>query len=491
MATEYEAVLGLEVHCQLKTNTKIFCGCSREFGKEPNTNVCPVCLGMPGVLPVLNRKAVDYAVKMGLATGCTINEKSVFSRKNYFYPDLPKGYQISQFDEPLMEHGFVDVVVGKGDTAYTKRVDLTRIHMEEDAGKSIHGGGGENSTLIDLNRAGTPLIEIVSEPDMRSAEEASAYFKTIYDLVTCLDICDGNLEEGNLRCDVNISVRKKGATELTTRTELKNINSFKFVKDAANYEIQRQIDAYENGEEIVQETRLYDNQAGVTRSMRSKEEAHDYRYFPEPDLMPLIVTSKQVEAIRKDLPELPQAKRDRFVKDYKLPAYDAGVLTSDKLISISFDKAVKEYDKAKRISNLYMGDYMKLRNEKQSYDIKDDEDFNSLLNPSVMATVAKMLDDSKIGSSATTVIFEEILNSKGKSSDPKEIAKAKDLIQVSDTGALEAVVQTIIDNNPDEAARFKGGEQKLMGFFVGQAMKETKGKGNPGVLSKLFKSKLS
>lgn len=489
MSTEYEAVLGLEVHCQLKTNTKIFCGCSREFGKEPNTNVCPVCLGMPGVLPVLNKKAVDYAVKMGLATGCTINEKSVFSRKNYFYPDLPKGYQISQFDEPLMEFGHVDVTVGKGDKAYTKRVGLTRIHMEEDAGKSIHGGSDKSATMIDLNRAGTPLIEIVSEPDLRSAEEASAYFKTIYELVTCLDICDGNLEEGNLRCDVNISVRKKGATELTTRTELKNINSFKFVKDAALYEIQRQIDAYENGEEIVQETRLYDNQAGVTRSMRSKEEAHDYRYFPEPDLMPLIVTSEQVEAIRKTLPELPQAKRDRFVKDYKLPAYDAGVLTSDKLVSVSFEEAVKEHNKPKRISNLYMGDYMKLRNDKDTFDISDDSEFNSLLNPSAIASVAKMLDDSEISSSSTSVIFEEILNAKGGS--PQDIAKAKDLIQVSDTGALEGVVDAIILKNPDEVSRFKGGEQKLMGFFVGQAMKETKGKGNPGVLSKLFKEKLS
>ena len=362
MTTKYETVMGLEVHAQLKTNSKLFCGCSTKFGAEPNSQVCPVCLGMPGVLPVMNARAVEFAVRMGLATNCTINLKSVFARKNYFYPDLPKGYQISQYDEPLCEHGYLDIELEGG---VKKRIGITRIHMEEDAGKLLHGSGFESAgaSFVDLNRTCVPLMEIVSEPDIRTPEEASTYMKALRDIVVYLGVCDGNLEEGSLRCDANISIRPVGQEEFGTRAELKNLNSFKFVKDAVTYEIERQTDAVENGEKIVQETRLYDSSKGITQSMRSKEEAHDYRYFPEPDLLPLEVDEAFVEDIRKTLPELPMAKKERFVSDYKIPAYDAGVLTSSRELADYFEETVKLGKEAKTVSNWIMGELLRLLND--------------------------------------------------------------------------------------------------------------------------------
>ena len=476
----YEPVIGLEVHVQLKTESKLFCGCSTSFGSEPNTQVCPVCLGMPGVLPVLNKRAVEYAISTGLATDSRINLKSVFARKNYFYPDLPKGYQISQYEEPLVEDGHIEIEVdGDG-----KRIGITRIHMEEDAGKLLHGSGPEDSaySFVDLNRTCTPLIEIVSEPDIRTPEEAVAYLKAIHDIVVYLGISDGNMEEGSFRCDANISVRPVGQEEFGTRTEMKNINSFKFVKDAIRYEIGRQVAEIEDGGKIIQETRLWDSQRGVTVSMRSKEEAHDYRYFPEPDLLPLTVSEALVSELRGHLPELPAAKKARFTDEYKLPAYDAGVLTAERALADYYEEAVKLSKDPKTVSNWVMGELLRLLNE-ENKSIAD-----CPVSPEALSGLVAMIKKGTVSTKIAKEVFEEMYIS-GK--DAAAIVKEKGLTQISDTGELSSVIDGVLGDNPGEVERFRGGEGKLMGFFVGQVMKATRGKGNPGLINKLLKEKLS
>ncbi len=475
----YEPVIGLEVHVQLKTESKLFCGCSTKYGAGPNSQVCPVCLGMPGVLPVLNRRAVEYAVMMGLATGSRINHESVFARKNYFYPDLPKGYQISQYEEPLVEDGHMDIEVD----AATKRIGITRIHMEEDAGKLNHGATAEEagSSFVDLNRTCVPLIEIVSEPDIRTPDEASAYLKAIHDIVVYLGISDGNMDEGSFRCDANVSVRPVGQEEFGTRTEMKNINSFKFVKDAISYEIDRQIEAIEDGEKIVQETRLWDSQRGVTVSMRSKEEAHDYRYFPEPDLMPLVVTEEMISDLKDSLPELPAAKKVRFIEEYNLPPYDAGVLTSERPLADYYEETVKLAGDAKVASNWIMGELLRLLNE-ENRSIED-----CPVGPEALTELIGMIKKGAISNKVGKDVFEEMYKSK-KSAEA--VVKEKGLTQISDTGELSGAIDKVLSANPDEVERFRGGETKLMGFFVGQTMKATRGQGNPGLINKLLKEKL-
>ncbi len=476
---KFEAVIGLEVHAQLLTESKLFCSCSTKFGSEPNTQVCPICLGMPGVLPVLNRRSVDYAVRMALAVGCKVNLKSVFARKNYFYPDLPKGYQISQYNEPLAEHGHIDIELDGA----KKRLGITRIHMEEDAGKLLHGEGPEDAgySFVDLNRTGVPLIEIVSEPDMRSAEEAHAYLKMIRDILVYLEICDGNMEEGSFRCDANVSVRPVGQKELGTKAEIKNVNSFKFVKDAIDYEIQRQIDLIENGGKVVQETRLFDSAKGITLSMRSKEEAHDYRYFPEPDLLPLIVNEALVEAARSAVPELPQAKRQRFVEQYSIPPYDAGVLTADKYLADYYERLATLTEEPKISSNWIMGELLRLLKEDQA-EIK-----SCTLKPEAISELILMVKKGEINGKTAKEVFEEMYRT-GKGA--AEIVKSKGMSQISDESALAKIIDGIIEANPDNVAKFREGKVQLIGFFVGETMKATKGQANPQAVNKLLKEKL-
>ncbi len=475
---KYEAVIGLEVHAQLLTGSKLFCGCSTKFGSDPNTQVCPVCLGMPGVLPVLNRKAVEFAVKMALAVNCRINPRSIFARKNYFYPDLPKGYQISQYSEPLAEHGHLDI-----DADGTKKIGITRIHMEEDAGKLLHGEGPEDESFsfVDLNRTGVPLIEIVSEPEMRSSDEAQAYLRAMRDILVYLEICSGNMEEGSFRCDANVSVRPVGAEKLGTKAELKNMNSFKFVKEAIDYEIQRQIDVVEGGGKVVQETRLFDASKGVTASMRSKEEAHDYRYFPEPDLLPLMVENELVEKLRGALPELPRRKRERFISEYGIPSYDAGVLTSSKGLADYYESVVKATNEPKVSSNWVMGEVLRLLKE-DSRDVKD-----CPVTPQSLAGLIKSVKDGIVSGTGAKEVFEEMYRT-GRSAS--EIIKLKGLVQISNEDELSKVIDEIIKANPENLERYKAGKTQLMGFFVGEAMKATKGKANPQVINKLLKEKL-
>ena len=476
--SRYETVIGLEVHAQLKTQTKIFCSCSTRFGNAPNENVCPVCSGMPGVLPVLNEKVAEYATKMGLATGCEINLKSVFARKNYFYPDLPKGYQISQFELPICEHGFVDIEVN----GEKKRIGLTRIHMEEDAGKNIHSAA-DNASFVDLNRTGVPLIEIVSEPDMRSAEEAVAYLKELRSTLLYLGICDGNMEEGSFRCDANVSIRPYGQEEFGTRAELKNLNSFKHIQKAIEYEVERQIDLIEDGEEVVQETRLYNVDKGTTHSMRGKEEAHDYRYFPDPDLVPLVLEKAWVEKWESELPELPRAKRERFMDEYKLADYDAALVTGELGVADYYEAAVKAYgNDPKKVTNWVVGEMLPYCHDigAQACEVK--------LTPEKLAALLKLVDDGTISVKIGKDIFRDLCES---GDDPVEYVKAKGLVQVSDTGELEAMVDKVIAENPDEVEAFKGGKKKLMGFFMGQVMRLSKGQANPGVVTQLFNKKLS
>ncbi|MBI2412552.1 MAG: Asp-tRNA(Asn)/Glu-tRNA(Gln) amidotransferase subunit GatB [Deltaproteobacteria bacterium] len=475
---KYESVIGLEVHAQLLTESKLFCTCSTKFGSGPNTQVCPVCLGLPGVLPVLNRRSVEYAVKMALAVNCRVNEKSVFARKNYFYPDLPKGYQISQYTEPLAEHGYLDI-----DTNGGKRIGITRIHMEEDAGKLIHGEGPEDagSSFVDLNRAGVPLIEIVSEPDMRSADEAQAYLKSLRDILVYLEICSGNMEEGSFRCDANVSIRPIGAEKLGTKAELKNMNSFKFVKEAIEYEIERQIDVVESGGKVVQETRLFDSARGITASMRSKEEAHDYRYFPDPDLLPLVVSTGLIEEQRKTLPELPEAKRQRFIKDYAIPAYDAGVLTASKDLANYYEEVVKATNEPKVSSNWVMGELLRLLKE-DARDVKD-----CAVTPASIAGLIGMIKNGEISGKMAKEVFEEMYKT-GKA--PREIVKSKGMAQISNEDELSRIIDGVIAGNPDNFARYKAGRVQLFGFFVGETMKATKGQANPQVINKLLKEKL-
>lgn len=486
---KYEAVIGLEVHAQMLTDSKIFCGCSTKFGSEPNTQTCPVCIGMPGVLPVLNRKALEFAVKTGIAANCEISPYSRFARKNYFYPDLPKGYQISQYELPICEHGHIEIVVD----GTVRKIGITRIHVEEDAGKNIHessssasggsgGSGGGNYSFVDLNRAGVPLMEIVSEPDIRSPREAVEYMKKLRTILRYLGVCDGNMEQGSLRCDANISVRPAGQKEFGTRAEVKNINSFRFVEKALEYETKRQIKVIEDGGKVIQETRLWDPGRGMTESMRGKEEAHDYRYFPEPDLVPVMVDEKWIDQIKASLPELPDIKRDRFVSGYGLPETDADLLVSEKPLADWYEEAVKLGGQPKAVANWVMGDLMKLLNaENKSIE-------ECPLKPKQLVEMLKLMDNGTISGKIAKTVFEEIYKS-GENAD--DIIRKKGLVQISDAGAIEKAVDDVIAKSPGEVERYRSGEEKLIGFFVGQVMKLTKGKANPQMVNELLKKKLS
>ena len=476
---DYESVMGLEVHAHLLTKSKIFCGCSTAFGAEPNSQTCPTCMGLPGALPVLNKKVVDFAIKLGLALHCTINPRSIFARKNYFYPDLPKGYQISQYEEPICRNGRLDIYTDEG----KKRVRINRIHMEEDAGKLVHEKSIDTSSysMVDLNRSSTPLLEIVTEPDISTPEEATAYLKTLRDILIYLEICDGNMEEGSFRCDANVSVRKKGTAELGTRTEMKNLNSFRYIEKSLDYEIQRQIELIGKGGRVVQETRLFNADEGITYSMRGKEEAHDYRYFPEPDLLPLVVDTGWIEEVRKTLPELPMEKMERFITEYGLPKYDVEILVSDKDLGHYFEETVKLFSDAKTVSNWIMTEL--LREFKES----DITAKDSPLSPAYLAELLSLVKDGTISNKIAKDIFSEVYKT---GTSPKKIVEEKGLVQISDEGAIIAAIDDIIARFPKELAEFRAGKEKLLGFFVGQAMKETKGKANPKLLNELFLKRL-
>jgi len=477
MNSKYEAVIGLEVHAQLLTQSKAFCGCSTKFGNAPNTNVCPVCLGHPGVLPVLNKKVVEFTVLMGLATNCKINERSIFARKNYFYPDLPKGYQISQYDEPICENGFVNI---QFKDKPSKQIRIKRIHMEEDAGKSLHDRG--NETYIDLNRCGVPLIEIVSEPDLSSGAEASLYLSKIHQLVQYLEICDGNMEEGSLRCDANISIRLKDAKELGTKTEVKNMNSFKNVEKAINFEIERQVDLVEDGEKIVQQTLLWNAELNESIPMRSKEEAHDYRYFPEPDLFPVVVNSEWKKELLELLPELPEKRKERFVRDYKIPNYDAEILTQSKYLANYYESVLKVTDDYKSASNWVMVDVLKVLNDKK-IDIKDFP-----VAPKSLGSLINLINDGTISGKIAKDIFPVMCEEK---KDPLAIVMEKNLFQIKDESELERIVEEVVSKNDSELQQYFKGKEKVFGFFVGQVMKMTQGKANPKSVNELLKKKLN
>ena len=478
---EWDVVIGLEIHAQLATKTKIFSGASTAYGAEPNTQACAVDLGLPGVLPVLNQKAVKMAIKFGLAIGAELPERSVFARKNYFYPDLPKGYQISQFEHPIVSKGKLTIELEDG----TERViGVTRAHLEEDAGKSIHGHA-LGQTAIDLNRAGTPLLEIVSEPDMRSAKEAAAYMKKIHRLVQYIEICDGNMQEGSFRCDANVSIRPKGQKELGTRAELKNINSFRNIERAINVEIERQIELIEDGGVVVQETRLYDADKNETRSMRSKEEANDYRYFPDPDLLPVVLDPEMIEQIRATLPELPNAKRDRFIADMELSHYDSSVLTSSRELANYYEEVLAASDNkdAKLCANWVITQLSGALN-KAGLDITA-----SPISSKQLGGLLKRITDNTISGKIAKQIFETLWN--GEGTDADSIIEDKGLKQVTDSGAIEAVIDEIIVNNPDQVQQYRAGKEQLLGFFVGQVMKVSKGKANPAQVNEMLKAKLA
>lgn len=475
---EFEPVIGLEIHTQLATQSKLFCQCSTEFGKPPNANTCPLCLGLPGVLPVTNKKAVEFAIRLGLATGCSIRMDSQFARKNYFYPDLPKAYQISQFDRPICEGGHVDILVdGK-----TKRVGITRIHIEEDAGKLVHEGLDSEASYVDLNRAGVPLVEIVSEPDMFTPEEARLYMEKMHSLVTYLGVSNGNMEQGNLRADANVSLRPKGVTELGTRTETKNINSFRFVQAAIVYEIERQTEELLSGNKIVQETRLYDSLSKSTYPMRSKEEAHDYRYFPEPDLPVLHLEQSWVDEIREGLPELPDVKSRRYQSEFELSAYDAAVLVAERSVAEFFEVVVAGGATPKRAANWIMGDLSARFNE-EKIGVAD-----LRFSAGQLAAMVKMVDSGELSSKLAKQVFEEMYAT-GK--DPATIVQEKGLAQMSDTGELESIVDKVIADSPDQVAQFRDGKDKVFGYFVGQVMKATRGQANPGMVNEMLKKKLA
>ncbi len=480
MTSKYETVIGLEVHVQLTTATKIFCGCATRFGADPNTQTCPVCLGLPGALPVLNRKAVDFAILAGLATNCRIAPRSIFARKNYFYPDLPKGYQISQFELPICEHGWLDI---ETEASGAKRIGITRIHMEEDAGKSMHGETPEtsSSSFVDLNRACTPLLEIVSEPDMRSADEAIAYLKKLHQIVVYLGVCDGNMEQGSFRCDANVSVRPRGQAKFGTRAEIKNINSFRFIKAAIEYEVERQIELIEEGGKVVQETRLFDTGTGMTRSMRGKEEAHDYRYFPDPDLVPLVVDAAWIKRMGEQMPELPEARLARFMADYGIPRYDAEVLTAERGLADYYDACVKLHGNGKACANWVMGEVTRGLND-QGIAIEA-----CPVSPQMLAGMLKRIDDGTISGKIAKKVFDEMWKS---GQDADTIIAEQGLKQVTDTGAIEKIVDEIIAANPEQVEEFRGGKDKVLGFFVGQVMKASKGKANPGMVNELLRKKL-
>ena len=474
----WETVIGLEIHSQLSTKSKIFSGASTSFGAEPNTQACAVDLGLPGVLPVLNKEAVMMALRFGLAVNAKINQHSIFARKNYFYPDLPKGYQISQFEIPIVGQGEIEISIAEGDT---KMIGITRAHLEEDAGKSIHDMY-KDFTAIDLNRAGTPLLEIVSEPDMSNAKEAVAYAKKIHALVQYIGICDGNMQEGSFRCDANVSIRKKGAKELGTRAELKNINSFKFLEKAINLEVERQQDVLEDGEKVVQETRLYDDMKNETRSMRSKEEANDYRYFPDPDLLPVDIDDALLSQIRTTLPELPTEKKSRYISEFGLNSYDAENLTSQKAFADFFESMLYEKAEAKLSANWIMGELSAALNKNQM-NIKD-----SPISAKELSGLVKRITDETISGKIAKDVFMTMWESQ-RSAD--EIIESQDLKQMTDIAAIEPIIDKVIANNSTQVEQYRSGNKKLLGFFVGQVMKETQGKANPKQVNQLLNEKLS
>ena len=476
---KYETVIGLEVHVQIKTKTKIFCSCSTEFGSRPNENTCPICLGMPGVLPVLNKRCLESSMRACLATHCTIEPMNRFARKNYFYPDLPKGYQISQFELPLGTNGYININVD----GTKKRIGLTRIHMEEDAGKLIHGEnlGSPGKSYVDFNRTGVPLCEVVSEPDLRSSEEARAYLIELKSILEYTGVSDCNMEEGSLRCDANVSIRPVGQKEFGTRTELKNLNSFKFIQKAIEYEVDRQTKILDQGDTVKQETRLYDSDRGETFPMRSKEEAHDYRYFPDPDLVPIMIDETWVEKLRQTIPELPEQKRERFVKSYGIPEYDTGVLTSSAPLADYFEKCTALFPHPKTISNWMMGDLLR-ELKKDCRDIVD-----CPVSPSALVDLLKLIQSGTISGNIAKGVFEEMYRTQKSAGS---IVEEKGLKQITDSSAIEKIVAEVIQANPGQVEEFKGGKEKVLGFLVGQVMKASKGKANPGMVNKLLKEKM-
>jgi aspartyl-tRNA(Asn)/glutamyl-tRNA(Gln) amidotransferase subunit B len=479
VSIHYESVIGLEVHAQLRTATKIFCGCSTSFGARPNSQVCPVCLGLPGALPVLNRRAVDLAIKAALACGCAIAPISIFARKNYFYPDLPKGYQISQYEQPLAVGGSVEISTNGA----SKAVRLTRIHIEEDAGKSLHEGFADSNrrTYVDFNRSGVPLIEIVSEPDMRSAAEAAEFFSRLRGLLVWIGVSDGNMEEGSLRCDANVSVRPVGQRALGVKAEVKNVNSFRYLEKALDYEIARQIDVLSSGGTVVQETRLWDASSGRTHPMRSKEEAHDYRYFPEPDLGPLVVDAARIEAVRASMPELPAARKQRFMDEYKLPAYDAGVLTQSAALADYFEQVARESGSPKASSNWVMGELLRALNDRgQSVE-------QTPLRPAALAGLVALVERGVVSSTIAKGVFAKMYDS-GRTAEA--IVAEEGLAQIGDEDAVRAVVAEVVRTHAEAAAQYRAGKRQTFGFLVGQVMKASGGKVNPKLASDLLRRTL-
>lgn len=475
--SDWEAVVGLEVHAQLLTESKIFCGCSTAFGAPPNTQTCPVCLGLPGSLPVLNERVVEFGVRLGLALNAKIHEESVFARKNYFYPDLPKGYQISQGDLPLCYDGHLTIDTPEGE----KKVGILRAHLEEDAGKNVHDPEGGPSR-VDLNRAGVPLVEIVGAPDLRSSDEAVEYLKSLRNILMYIEVNDGNLEEGSFRCDANVSVRRKGETGFRTRVEIKNLNSFRFLKQAVDYEIERQIRTWEEGREVLPETRLFDTQAGVTRAMRAKSEAQDYRYFPEPDLPRLRVDEAFVAKVRESLPELPREKAARFVRDYQLSDYDASVLVAEKAVADYFERAVEAFGKApKAVANWVINEVLRLIKESP-------EGIRATrATPEKLAALLRLLDEGRINAPSAKTILETVHES---GEEPEAVMQAKGLEQVSDAGVIEAAVAKVVEAHPDELEKYRGGRKQLFGFFMGQVMRELRGQGDPKVVQAALRKAL-
>ncbi len=474
---EYEVIIGIEVHAELSTKTKIYCGCTTEFGGDPNTHCCPVCTGMPGALPVLNEKVVEYAVKAGLATNCDIARESKQDRKNYFYPDLPKAYQISQFDKPLCEHGNVEINLNGN----KKTIGITRIHIEEDAGKLMHDSytGG---TLVDLNRAGVPLIEIVSEPDMRSSEEAVAYVEKLKGILEYIGVSDCKMQEGSLRADINLSIRPVGTEKFGTRTETKNLNSFRAIARAIDFEIARQKEVLESGGVIYQETRRWDDETGEGYAMRTKEDAHDYRYFPEPDLLPVHLSEEYINNLKDTLPELPESRKERYINDIGLPEYDAGIITSSKYLSDFFEATTKECGNAKAVSNWIMGDIIRIVKDKYL-------EYSEIpITPTNLAKLVTLVDKGTISSSIARKVFDDVVET-GK--DPETIVKEKGLVQISDEGAIKEVALRILEANPQSIADYKAGKDRALGFLVGQCMKEMKGKGNPQILNQIILKELN